>query len=77
MRITDERRQREVQRICEQSTEIKELQNKINAAYLNKERGSQITEQQYRKQIEIVSSFSKQWYYLFLAALKLWKTENL
>lgn len=49
MRIVDDRRQKEVQKICAESEEIKELQARINAAYLNKERGSQITENQYRR----------------------------
>ena len=38
MRITDEKRKRELNKICAESDELKELQNKIKAAYLNKER---------------------------------------
>ena len=38
MRIEDERRKREIEKICGESEELKELQNKIKAAYLNKER---------------------------------------
>ena len=38
MRIDDERRKRELTKICSESDELKELQNKIKAAYLNKER---------------------------------------
>lgn len=38
MRIEDERRKRELNKICGESEELKELQNKIKAAYLNKER---------------------------------------
>ena len=38
MRIDDERRKRELNKICSESDELKELQNKIKAAYLNKER---------------------------------------
>ena len=38
MRIEDERRKRELNKICSESEELKELQNKIKAAYLNKER---------------------------------------
>ena len=34
----DERRRREIERICVESDELKELQMKIKAAYLNKER---------------------------------------
>ena len=53
MRIDDERRKRELNKICAESDELKELQNKIKAAYLNKERSQQMTEHQYRQQIEI------------------------
>ena len=53
MRIEDERRKRELNKICAESDELKELQNKIKAAYLNKERAQQMTESQYRKQNEI------------------------
>ena len=44
MRIEDERRKRELNKICSESEELKELQNKIKAAYLNKERAQQMTE---------------------------------
>ena len=44
MRIEDERRKRELTKICAESDELKELQNKIKAAYLNKERSQQMTE---------------------------------
>lgn len=53
MRIDDERRKRELNKICSESDELKELQNKIKAAYLNKERAQQMTEGQFRKQVEI------------------------
>ena len=53
MRIEDERRKRELTKICAESDELKELQNKIKAAYLNKERSQQMTESQFRKQVEI------------------------
>ena len=56
MKVSGDRQNREVEKICQESDEIKELQAKINAAYLNKERGIQITETQYRKQVEIVSN---------------------
>ena len=56
MKVSGDRQNREVEKICHESDEIKELQAKINAAYLNKERGIQITETQYRKQVEIVSN---------------------
>lgn len=54
-KITDERRRREIEKLCSESDELKELQAKIKAAYLNKERAQQMTEKQYRTQIEIVS----------------------
>ena len=53
MRITDEKRKRELNKICAESDELKELQNKIKAAYLNKERSQQMTEAQFRKQQDI------------------------
>lgn len=56
-KITDERRKREIEKLCSESEELKELQAKIRAAYLNKERSQQMTEKQYRVQTEIVSKF--------------------
>jgi galactokinase/mevalonate kinase-like predicted kinase len=58
MKILDERKKKEVERICSQSDELKELQAKIMAAYQNKERAAQITEKQYRQQVNIVSFFN-------------------
>jgi len=55
MKIVDEKRKREIEKICSESEELKELQNKIKSAYLNKERSAQITEHQYRRQIDLVS----------------------
>jgi len=57
MKILDERKKKEIERICSQSDELKELQAKIMAAYQNKERAAQITEKQYRQQVNIVSFF--------------------
>ena len=48
-----ERRKRDVQKICEDSDELKELKEKIRMAYLNKERSAQLAEEQYRKQREL------------------------
>ena len=48
MKIVDERKKREIEKICHESDELKELQNKIKAAYLNKERTAQIAEMQFR-----------------------------
>jgi len=44
MKMADEARQKEIERICSHSDELKELQMKIKNAYLNKERSAQITE---------------------------------
>ena len=44
LKIDDEKKKREIEKICKDSEELKELQNKIKNAYLNKERASQITE---------------------------------
>lgn len=44
MKITDEKKKREVEKVCMESDELKELQGKIRAAYLNKERSAQIAE---------------------------------
>ena len=49
LKLYEERRIKEVERICAQSDELKELQKKITAAYQNKERSAQITEKQYRQ----------------------------
>lgn len=55
LKIEDERKRKEVERICAQSEELKDLQKKIMAAYQNKERAAQITEKQYRQQVNLVS----------------------
>ena len=57
LKIQDERKRKEVERICAQSDELKELQKRITAAYQNKERAAQITEKQYRQQVQLVSLF--------------------
>ena len=54
-KIMDERKRREVEKLCSESEELKLLQDKIKAAYLNKERNQQITEKQFRDQEDIVS----------------------
>ena len=58
-KIVDERRRREIEKLCGESDELRELQAKIKAAYLNKERSQQMTEKQYRVQTEIVSETTK------------------
>jgi hypothetical protein len=57
MKIVDEKKKREIEKICAESDELKELQMKIKAAYLNKERSAQISETQYRTHQELVSIF--------------------
>lgn len=47
-KVVDERRRREIEKLCADSDELKELQAKIKAAYLNKERSQQMTEKQFR-----------------------------
>ena len=37
-KVSDERRKREIEKLCGESDELKELQAKIKAAYLNNER---------------------------------------
>lgn len=56
MKMEKEKNQRELEKICQESPELRELQNKIKSAYLNKERATQVTESQYRKQAEVVSN---------------------
>lgn len=53
MKIHSTRTTKEVERICTDSDEIKALKEKINHAYLNKERIAQMTEKHYRTQKEI------------------------
>jgi len=53
LKIMDERKRKEVERICSQSDELKDLQKKIMSAYQNKERAAQITENQYRQQVSL------------------------
>ena len=55
MKMEKEKNMREIEKICAESPELRELQNKIKSAYLNKERATQVTETQYRKQVEVVS----------------------
>ena len=40
MKITDEKKKREIEKLCAESDELKELQAKIKSAYLNKERSA-------------------------------------
>lgn len=40
MKMDREKHQREIEKICAESPELKELQNKIKSAYLNKERAT-------------------------------------
>ena len=54
-KVDTEKKKRDMAKICHESEELKELQQKIRLAYLNKERSAQITEDQFRKQIDLVS----------------------
>ena len=56
LKVVDERKRREVEKLCSESEELKLLQDKIKAAYLNKERNQQIVERQFRDQGELVST---------------------
>ena len=49
MKREREKQSKEIEKICGESEELKELQQKIKAAYLNKERATQVTENQFRK----------------------------
>ena len=53
-KVEKERQRRDVEKICEDSDELKDLKEKIRLAYLNKERSAQLAEQQFRKQKEVV-----------------------
>jgi len=53
MKMTDERVNKDVAKICEESDEIKALKEKINQAYLNKERVGQMAEKQFRTHKEL------------------------
>ena len=49
MKMEKEQQTRMIEKICAESEELKELQLKIKAAYLNKERAAQVSENQFRK----------------------------
>lgn len=71
MKINQEKRKREVEKICGESDELKELQAKIKAAYLNKERSAQVTENQFREQQEL-----EQDAHIDMAMLKMMEQQN-
>ncbi len=48
-----ERREREIQRICESSEELRELESMLKVAYVNKERAVQQAERETLRQIEL------------------------
>lgn len=50
--LEEEMRKREIQRICEEDESLRELQEKLKAAYMNKERTAQIKEKEAIKVIE-------------------------
>jgi hypothetical protein len=43
-RMADERKRKDIERVCAQSEEIKEMQRRVKAALTNKERCAQIAE---------------------------------
>ena len=57
MKLDNEARSREVEKICAESEEIRQLKEKIKAAYVSKERAAQISETQIRKLDDIVLRF--------------------
>ena len=54
-KIGEDRKKMNALRVYRQSEEIKEMQRKITAALVNKERSAQISEGQYRRQLDLVS----------------------
>lgn len=58
-KVGKERNQKEIERICAESEELKELKEKIRVAYVNKERALQLAELQLRRQQEMVRWTSK------------------
>lgn len=65
LKINDERTQREAEMIFAQSDELKALKAQIEHAKLNKHRSAQISEAQFRQQIEIVTTLPFFSYYFF------------
>lgn len=67
-----ERREREIQRICEESNELKELEHALKIAYLNKERAAQYEEKVFlsQKEQERIQSIEDQMEYDRQFALK-------
>jgi len=54
MKVENESKQKEIEKICTESEEIRQLKEKIKAAYVSKERAAQISENQIRKLENIV-----------------------
>jgi len=53
VKLQDESKRREIEKICNESEELRVLKEKIKSAYVNKERSAQIAESQVRKIDEI------------------------
>lgn len=51
-RLDRERKEREIQRICEESTELKDLESRLKVAYMNKERAAQHEEREVLARME-------------------------
>eukprot|EP00826_Nyctotherus_ovalis_P041285 TRINITY_DN4135_c0_g2_i1.p1 TRINITY_DN4135_c0_g2~~TRINITY_DN4135_c0_g2_i1.p1 ORF type:complete len:265 (-),score=152.89 TRINITY_DN4135_c0_g2_i1:603-1397(-) len=52
-KVEKERNQKEIERICAESEELKELKERIRTAYVNKERAAQLADNQLRRQQEM------------------------
>lgn len=56
MKLENEAKQREIEKICAESEEIRQLKEKIKAAYVSKERAAQIADSQIRRLDDIVKN---------------------
>ena len=54
IKLENESKKREIEKICAESDELRKLKEKINSGYVNKERSAQIAESHIRKLNEIV-----------------------
>ena len=55
IKLENESKKREIEKICAESDELRKLKGKINSGYVNKERSAQIAESHIRKLNEIVT----------------------
>lgn len=54
-KVEEEKKRKEIERICAESEEIKLLKQKVQTAYVTKERTQQLAEQQMRRMQELVN----------------------